>query len=36
MIPKNTSLIIARIPIGGGLKKTQELTAQTKKKKWCV
>ena len=33
MIPKNTSLIISRIPVGGG-RKMEDLTPQTKAKKW--
>lgn len=33
MIPKNTSLVIARIPVGG-TKKVDTVTPQTKAKKW--
>jgi hypothetical protein len=33
MIPKNTSLVLARIPVGG-TKKTKDDSAQAKAQKW--
>ncbi|WAQ95660.1 RBBP6-like protein [Mya arenaria] len=36
MIPKNSSLTISRIPVGGGSRRAQEITPTSKKMKWAA